>query len=197
MFNFELFNPEKIANELYNPKNIGVLSIPNFLWLSTKNSLLEELSSVEYKKADYQRGKAFQDFYFFNPKEEMRMLPLISLLKISYASLYNSLAEKSNFQSALSRDILIQKYKKDSRGISPHIDDLKYKNLISILVIEGNGEFYVCKNREKEHSTRIENPPGSLILMRAPRSPKEKELRQMHYLENISSERTIITFREI
>ncbi|MDO8508730.1 MAG: hypothetical protein Q7S27_03545 [Nanoarchaeota archaeon] len=195
MLNTHLFNPKKIAEELYNPENIGVLSINNFIDERVRQNLLEEISRANYRKAQSQYGNANQEFFYFEPDKEDRIFPITSLLKLSYLIPYNKLAQKANFQKTKT-EVFVQKYRKSSLGITPHKDNLAYRNLISIFILQGEGDFYVCSDREKTNPVKIDSPQGSVILMRAPRNIGEKNLRPMHYVENIRRERHVITLRE-
>jgi len=197
ILNLELFDAEDIAAKLYDPAEPGALVIEDFLDEEFRRKLLEEIKKGTYQEALREYGKARQGFsQIVNENIKQNEFPLVHRLKYAYSQLYRQLAEEAQFQSNNINDVYMQRYPEGSIGITPHLDFKSEINLVSIFVIEGKGDFYVCSDREKRNSQLLENPSGSLILIRAPRKPEENILRPMHYLENVTEERYTISFRE-
>ena len=199
-FRVKKFDPRVIAGELYNPDKIGGISIEGFLEEDFRLRLLEEIKQGHWIKAKREYKKAVQDFHYFNLGEEdenpQSGFPLVNLMKELYNQLYKALAREASFQTGGINSISVQKYLKGSLGITPHRDEARYKNLVSNFILEGEGDFCICEDREKSNSIRLVSGPGSLILMRAPRNSGEQDLRPMHYVDRVERERYIIGLRD-
>jgi len=85
-------------------------------------------------------------------------------------------------------DLILQRYAPGSRGITPHRDHLRYRGLVLIVVLSGDGQFCVCTDRSGREAQSIAAAPGDLLLMRAP-GFGESEIRPFHFLTAISRER--------
>jgi len=109
---------------------------------------------------------------------------------------YELLVRESGFQDIKFNSVSFQKYKEGSIGITPHRDGLKYINLISVFVLGGEAPFYICKDREGTDKTYLGSSPGSLILLRAPRKPEEKDFRPLHSVGRVGKERYTIGLRQ-
>ncbi len=100
------------------------------------------------------------------------------------------------FQSTLTFNSLsLQKYEPGSIGITPHLDSLRYINLICLFVIGGQGRFFVCADRAGNGSVEIDALPGALILMRAP-GFMGSQARPFHYLKDIPETRYSFGLRQ-
>jgi hypothetical protein len=91
--------------------------------------------------------------------------------------------------------LVLQKYNKNSIGITPHRDHLKYINLICIFIIKGKGRFFVCSDREGHNAIEINSEPGNLIILRAPGFLGTK-LRPFHYVTDINETRYTFGLRQ-
>jgi hypothetical protein len=100
------------------------------------------------------------------------------------------------FQSTLTFNSLsLQKYEPGSIGITPHLDSLRYINLICLFVIGGQGRFFVCTDRSGRDSIEIDAAPGNLILMRAP-GFMGSQARPFHYVTEIPETRYSFGLRQ-
>lgn len=95
----------------------------------------------------------------------------------------------------LFNSLSLQKYDPGSLGITPHLDSLRYINLICLFVIGGQGRFFVCTDRAGKDSVEIEAAPGSLILMRAP-GFMGAQIRPFHYVTSIPETRYSFGLRQ-
>jgi hypothetical protein len=85
-------------------------------------------------------------------------------------------------------DIILQRYASGSRGITPHRDHLRYRGLVALLIVAGNGRFCLCEDRRGAGAREFAAGPGDLLLMRAPGLAGSSE-RPFHFLDGITVER--------
>lgn len=91
-------------------------------------------------------------------------------------------------------DLIVQRYPAGSRGISPHRDHLRYRALVALFILSGDGRFCLCADRSGRDPIELPSPPGSLLLMRAP-GLWGREERPFHYLDGIESGRISLGLR--
>lgn len=202
--NTEKFNAENIAKELYDMTKLGGTTVTDFIPLETRLMLLEEIKkSKEYLlDAPKQEGKVYQEMktiYFSNPKKvrEMLFFPSISKICDEYSVSYKELEKYGNYETKPEiNSIGVHYYYAGSKGISPHQDYAYDINLISIFVLQGEAPFYICKDRDKNGSIKLESAPGTLILMRGARNKTEQKLRPFHYIDRIPEDRYTLIFRQ-
>jgi hypothetical protein len=65
-------------------------------------------------------------------------------------------------------DLIIQRYPPGCKGITPHRDHMKYRMVVAILLVSGDGEFRIHKQRDACNGEVIRFGPGELLLMGAP-----------------------------
>ena len=85
-------------------------------------------------------------------------------------------------------DLILQRYPSGSRGITPHRDHIRYRGLVAILVVAGDGCFALCEDRGGTGKREVAANPGDLLIMRAP-GYAGSPLRPFHCLEKITRER--------
>jgi hypothetical protein len=85
-------------------------------------------------------------------------------------------------------DLILQRYAPGSRGITPHRDHLRYRGLVALVVVSGDGRFCLCADRNGTAAREIAARPGDLLLMRAPGLAGSTE-RPFHFLDRITAER--------
>lgn len=85
-------------------------------------------------------------------------------------------------------DLILQRYAPGSRGITPHRDHLRYRGLVALIVVSGDGRFCLCDDRSRAGEREIAAEPGDLLLMRAPGFAGSPE-RPFHFLDRITVER--------
>lgn len=91
-------------------------------------------------------------------------------------------------------DLIAQRYPAGSRGITPHRDHLRYRNLVVLLTLVGQGRLFLCKDRSGTSPQQVNITPGHLALMRAPGFAGQED-RPFHFLTDITSERISIGLR--
>ncbi len=193
-------NLDLIVNELYDFSKIGAISIPDILFEEARKKLLRGsiFSKRFFKKVPRIENEVIQ---------EMEMLSLDDIIgeiwfknylyefRKEYLTIYEEIAEKANFQNKNFSSLYINYYPKNSIGITPHRDYKRDIDLISIFVLDGNADFYICNDRQKTNSIKIDSSPGSLILLRAARNEYEQKYRPFHYLEKMEQERFSLVIR--
>lgn len=85
-------------------------------------------------------------------------------------------------------DRVLQRYPPGSKGISAHRDHVRYRGLVVILQLSGDGDFHVAETRAGRGARLVPARPGSAILMRAPGFAGRNE-RPFHFLDRIAAER--------
>ena len=198
---FKNLNLEKISNELYSPLSVGGMIIPEAIHEEVTNSIIREIESGSFfQEAPYDYGIAQQRmdvFYIGEADKDHKVeknFPCIDSLTKDYISFYEELGKMAKFIPSTVNSIGIHRYKPKEGKITLHRDSNKYANLISIMNLKGRAEFYLSAQLEKLGLT-LETTPNSLILIRAPRSPQEKNLRPYHGVGNVLEERYSLILR--
>lgn len=91
-------------------------------------------------------------------------------------------------------ETVAQWYEPTACGISPHRDPKSFRHLVALLVIRGDGDFYIVDDRTGRNPRHIPAPEGSLLLMRQP-GFGEADRHPFHTLGAVRSDRVILTFR--
>lgn len=91
-------------------------------------------------------------------------------------------------------DLVLQRYPAGCRGITPHRDHIRYTGLVAIVVLAGQGRFWICGDRTGTDAREIWGPPGHLLLMRAPGLFGRRD-RPFHMLSDVTAERWSLGLR--
>lgn len=91
-------------------------------------------------------------------------------------------------------DFIVQRYLRDSCGITPHVDHIRYQGLVAIIVFSGQGDFALCDDRSGHNARHLPAGPGDLLLMRAPGFAGNMS-RPFHQLTNVREDRVILGLR--
>lgn len=91
-------------------------------------------------------------------------------------------------------ETVAQWYEPTSCGISPHRDPRTFRYLVALLVIRGDGDFYIVDDRRGSNPRHIPAPAGSLLLMRQPGFGAD-DRHPFHTLRSVRADRVILTFR--
>ena len=93
-------------------------------------------------------------------------------------------------------DISIQRYQAGSLGISPHLDNKRYRYLVAIFTLEGAAPLALCTDRQGAVQHEWETVPGSLVLLRGPGLGGAEDGRPLHAVGGpTEGRRTSLTFR--
>ena len=97
--------------------------------------------------------------------------------------------------SLIFNDRMLQRYSVGEVGITPHRDRTAYRNLVCLFVLEGEGRFYRCNDRQGRGAREIPHQAGDLVLMRAPGFQGSVE-RPFHFVRDIQSPRYVFGLRQ-
>jgi hypothetical protein len=92
-------------------------------------------------------------------------------------------------------ELVLQRYLSGQLGITPHRDSLRAVNLIALVNLSGDAEFYRCDDRQGTHAIQLDTTPGNVIFLRAPGFLNEA-VRPFHYLTQIRSTRYSLGLRQ-
>lgn len=93
-------------------------------------------------------------------------------------------------------ELVLQKYEKDSIGITPHRDFMQNTNLICIFILAGKGNFWLCDDRKGTNAKMLCTMPGNVIVMRAP-GFLGSDFRPFHSISDITERRIVCAMRQI
>jgi len=184
-----------IATELYDLTKPGCIAVNDFIFLDFRQALWAEVKNGPFSKQQNVYKNAEQDLSIFFVDPKQNPYTHLALLHALYQHAYYTLAKKAGFQEKTRSRIAVHKYDQGSIGITPHKDERKYLNMISIFILAGKAPFSLYKSRQ-EKIGELDAQPGSLILLRAPRS-KTEDGRPMHSIGPVLEERYSICFREL
>jgi hypothetical protein len=91
-------------------------------------------------------------------------------------------------------DLVVQCYPVGSRGITPHRDHLRYRDLVALVNLAGRARFFICADRSGRDAREIPLPPGSVLLMRAPGFAGRSD-RPFHMLSEVTETRISLGLR--
>ena len=91
-------------------------------------------------------------------------------------------------------DIAVQRYIPGSAGITPHRDFLQFRQVVVLIILTGQGRFFVCDNREGLNATEVPVKPGDALLMQAPDYAGQTR-QPFHFLRDITERRVIVGLR--
>jgi hypothetical protein len=91
-------------------------------------------------------------------------------------------------------DAVVQRYPKGSFGITAHRDHLRYEDLVALVTLTGTARFSLCDDRTGANPREIPNPPGDLLLVRAPGFGSRGD-RPFHFLDRVTRPRLSLGLR--
>jgi len=196
IFILDDFDMNRILEEL---SLIGASSV-KILTEDFRLSLLKEAEAYTYEKAEEVIGSGHRMV-----KQQMGTFHSFSdnsnyvLLKSAFQTLLDrSLSDRKDypFEKRLHfNSMVLQRYEKDSIGITPHRDWLSDINLICIFNIGGQGRFHICSDRSGRDAKEMDTSPGNVVLMRAPGFLGSED-RPFHYVTGIRETRYTFGLRQ-
>ena len=91
-------------------------------------------------------------------------------------------------------DLIVQNYPPGCRGITPHRDHVRYRIVVAIFLLTGDGNFCICDDRKGTRAKTIPAVPGDLLLMTAPGLVEEKP-GPLHFVNGVTRRRRTIGLR--
>lgn len=109
---------------------------------------------------------------------------------------FSTLKIKQLFKSPIDfNDMSLQKYDKDSIGITPHKDGKSRINIICVFNLIGEAEFALCNDRSGSSPKFLDTTPGNIIMLRAP-GFFHSTYQPFHFVRNITEERIVFGLRQ-
>ena len=162
------------------------------------SKVLNQVCKLTFKKAKTLTGnQVSQDFEISFPVKRVGYLnSLASALEFLFS---NSLKRMNAppCKSPIFNDIAAQKYHFGSEGISPHRDHIKYSGIIVLLNLYGSSRLGICNDRNGKKAKKINDSPGRVVIFPGSKflSKNGIDLRPLHFVDRIRSERISIGFR--
>ncbi len=91
-------------------------------------------------------------------------------------------------------DLIVQRYPKGSRGITPHRDHLRYTGLVALMTVSGRARLFTCEDRAGTAAEEVDISPGRLVLMPAPGFAQRGD-RPFHFLKDVTRTRISLGLR--
>lgn len=92
-------------------------------------------------------------------------------------------------------DLIVQRYHRGSRGITPHRDHLRYTGLVVLVTLVGSADFFVCADRSGAQAVSLPARPGRAILLAAPGFAGGRE-RPFHFVSAVREPRISLGIRQ-
>jgi len=200
--NLGKLNPQAIVNELYDLSKRGAVGFPNVIKEAACDAIVKAFKQHRHLfiSAERVKGKVIQEveMCYLERLESIpqQLVEAVSPIVRAFEPFYQQLAS-GELDTELRDSYLfgssfnstgVHYYPKGTAGISPHKDFTSSRNLIVIFVLKGDATLYSCKNRKGDNKVLLASTPGSLIILRAARNPKEQKCRPFHVLEGPMSE---------
>jgi hypothetical protein len=168
-FYLNCFNLQSIVQDLLA---IGASSVP-LLQEPFRLRLLQEAESYVYQRRVGVVGVGDRQVYEeYSLCETFSPNSLFSHLKTAFQVLMNDQFQQleiNPFIVPLQFDSMaLHRYFAGELGITPHRDSLRSINLVCLFNVAGEGNFFVCADRQGNQRIAIDTAPGSVILLRAP-----------------------------
>ena len=136
-----------------------------------------------------------QDFDIcMNPPKPGALWELTARLEDHLARALAALQSQPLAERLRLNDLVVQRYPAGSFGITAHRDHVRYTGLVALVLLSGDGRFFVSKTRSGDGAREIPWRPGEAMLMRAPGFAGRTD-RPFHYLSDVSSERYSVGLR--
>ncbi len=178
-------------------ETLGATTIPAVIGPQTRRRLLDEITMYQLEVEPVEKGphrvtQAFAAISEFPVISHFREISgqlqrwLVSELCEKHPGI---LSEPLTFT-----ELVAQRYQPCPVGISAHRDGASFINLIAILVLEGQGRFCICDDREGSNPVSLRNEPGDLILMRGP-GFRGSDIQPFHFVDKVETRRTTFSLR--
>lgn len=191
------FNVRVLTDHMREVASANATRIPQYLRNEVREAMLIELSTLALQTAEAETGpyRITQDYQFKNSFEPGSLF--VSIASALSQQLNTACAGTSSphLSTPLQfNDLVVQRYHTTNQGIGVHRDGARYHGLVALLVLEGEGEFFLCDDREGNNPRAIENRAGDLLLLRAP-GFAGADIQPFHYVGKVPQSRTSFALR--
>lgn len=189
---------DEIASYLERLRSVDALGMP-LLSEEGRHALLHAADALPYRRARPFMGapgkEVQQDFEIcmdFRAGDSFHRLADSLGNHLRSAALV--MPEPALSEYLIFNDIAVQRYVPGSAGITPHRDFLQFRQLVVLIILAGQGRFFVCDNREGLNAVEVPVRPGDALLMQAPDFGGQNR-RPFHFLRDITERRVIVGLR--
>lgn len=163
-----------------------------------RRTLLASTETLRFRPATPEVGPAqrrvYQDFELcYDVPAAHELWRLVDTLGSELGSALREVAP-GEADSFTFNDLIVQRYPPGCRGITAHRDHVRYRLVVAIVLLEGDGEFCVCTDRAGDNERRVDFGPGDVLLMRAPGLGRCEE-RPFHLMRGVTRRRVTIGLR--
>ena len=163
-----------------------------------RQALVSLVDSLTYRSAKPVMGGAttpvYQDFelcYDIPPNHQLWELARYLEKRIATTIKISGLQGHDALQF---NDLIVQNYPPGCQGITPHRDHVRYRIIVAIFLLSGDGNFCTCDDRSGTGAKTIPAVPGDLLLMSAP-GLVEEESGPLHFVNGVTRRRRTIGLR--
>lgn len=173
----------------------GAVIIPSALSSDTVRELvlLAELETWQKAESVVGTSEVEQDYSVVEAFHRESLFRLLAERTAAWVNSWGSLT--GDWTWLHFNEMRLQRYDANSRGITPHRDGLRYRQIIALYVLEGGGRFGLCDDRTKAkepvNARALQMSAGDLVLMRAAGFLGE-DIQPMHFVDSVKTRR--ITF---
>lgn len=190
--------PAAIAPYLERLRRSDALSMP-LLTEQGRLSLLKASDALTYRRAKPYMGapgrEVQQDFEIcMNFDADSAFTGLAESLSEHLRTAAGVMTEPPITGELRFNDIAVQRYSPGSAGIGPHRDFLQFRQVVVLIILAGQGRFFVCDNREGLNPTEVPVKPGDALLMQAPDFGGQTR-QPFHFLRDITEQRVVVGLR--
>ncbi len=190
--------PSEIAGYLERLRSVDALGMP-LLTEEGRQSLLAAAEALTYRQARPFMGapgkEVQQDFEICMDFREGDSFHLLAeSLGTHLLTAARAMPEPALNDDLVFNDIAVQRYIPGSAGITPHRDFLQFRQVVVLIILAGQGRFFVCDNREGLNAVEVPVKPGDALLMQAPDFGGQ-DRRPFHFLQDITERRVIVGLR--
>ena len=178
----------------------GATFVPQALTEPFRDLLMHEVNAGPFDRLPEQVGR-----YGVRQQAEHRVIrggdiggyPSVDQLRREFvARVWGHADEIQGLGQWYPNETSIQRYQAGSLGISPHLDNKRYRYLVAIFTLEGAAPLTLCTDRQGAVQHEWETIPGSLVLLRGPGLGGAEDGRPLHTVGGpTQGPRISLTFR--
>ena len=202
------------ASTLYKQESLGYAYVPQVISEEDCGWLLTELSKGTFEVSPLVYGNATQRLSSFTlgapdplqPEKAELSHKFVGIQSLWQAmgALYQTVCEENEGDTDVPLNaVCAHRYHISEGGLTAHMDESRFRNIIMVLVLKGEADFIVGNSVEEVRAYErhimsgetIRPQAGSLILIRAPRSDEDGYPRPYHAVGAVTNERVTIMFR--
>jgi len=195
---------KKIVSELYNPELDGVIQFKDFIKEAELKEIMKEVNENRHlfiKKEEKYIDNNQDVALIYRGKFSLDGLDntiFENMLK-RYISIRSQIEGFSDipFDTGNILEVKIIRYQPSELGVGAHKDLSSNVNMITFFNLLGYVNFYTYENKEGDYINKYLMEAGDVSFMRAPRLNETIDIRPLHGVERVETERIVLAIREI